>query len=506
MTQSDSTDLAAAVVYLAEATQALSDNDLGQPYRWGAHQEGVRFALLGAMHELRALAVQLAAARRRDGPPLSRAQHALAQYHAAYRDLEAALLGVTAEEYEQPPAPGEWPLRYVYGHMVGAERNFFALVHYGLRRQREGDDLEPRLPDGEANRLLGPFEEFLPLMETGSRAEMAAFHAANHDRALAEFAAISDTEIDGPSIWWENEPYSLEYRLHRMDAHLRQHTIQIDKTRAQLGRPATEAHRLLRLVYGALAEVEGVLIGVEMPAGAQTAAVAASIRRLADDATGAVAKANALLAAVTAGDRQRVADMLGENADLAAATSPDGVPVARLAVYYGQAAIAALLADARGDELEIWDGAALGRLAIVQAAHEEWGEFIVNEYSRDGYTPLQLACFFGHEDAARYLVGNGAQIDAVSKNGMAIQPLHAAAAGSHTAIVQLLLEAGADPNAVQQDSFRPLHAAAQNGNADLVRLLLAHGADPALSDALGRTPRDLAAQGGYDEVAALLGQ
>jgi len=504
MTQPDPTDLATAVVYLAEASHNLSDNDLGQPYRWGAHQEGVRFALLGAMHELRALAVRLAAARRADGPPLTRAQHALAQYPAAYRDLQAALLGVTAEEYEQPPAPGEWPLRYVYGHMVGAERNFFALVHYGLRRQREGGELDPRLPDAEADRLLGPFEEFLPLMETGPREAMAAFHAANHDRALAEFAGISDDEIDGPSVWWENEAYSLEYRLHRMDAHLRQHTIQIDKTRAQLGRPATEAHRLLRLVYAALAEVEGALIGAGELDAAERAAAATSIRRLADDAVGAIALANGLLAAVTAGDRQRVADMLAERRELAGATSPDGVPVARLAVYYGQAVIAALLADTLGDELEIWDGAALGRLAVVQAAREGWGEFIVNEYSRDGYTPLQLACFFGHADVARYLVGNGAQIDAVSKNAMAIQPLHAAAAGNHTAIVQLLLEAGADPNAVQQDSFRPLHAAAQNGNAELARLLLAHDADPALSDALGRTPRDLAMEGGHTEVAGLL--
>ncbi len=505
MTQPDSTDLAAAVAYLAEATYALSDNDLGQPYRWRAHQEGARFALLGAMHELRALAVTLAAARRRDGPPLTRAQHALAHYHAAYRDLEAALLGVTAEEYEQPPATGEWPLRYVYGHMVGAERNFFALVHYGLRRQSAGGDLDPRLPDGEANDLMGPFESFLPIMESGARADMAAYHAANHDRALAEFAAISDSEIDGPSVWWENEPYSLAYRLHRMEAHLRQHTIQIDKTRAQLGRPATEAHRLLRLVYGALAEVEGALIGAADVGATEQAAAAAGIRRLADEAASAVAQANALLAAVTAGDRQRVADLLDERPDLAGATSPDGVPVVRLAIYYGQAAIAALLADARGEELEIWDGAALGRLAVVQAAHEGWGEFIVNEYSRDGYTPLQLACFFGHEDVARYLVGNGARIDAVSKNGMAIQPLHAAAAGGHTAIVQLLLAAGADPNAVQQDSFRPLHAAAQNGNAELARLLLAHGADPALTDALGRAPRDLAAQGGFDDVAGMLG-
>jgi ankyrin repeat protein len=87
---------------------------------------------------------------------------------------------------------------------------------------------------------------------------------------------------------------------------------------------------------------------------------------------------------------------------------------------------------------------------------------------------------------------------------MAIQPLHAAVAGDHLGIARLLLEAGADPNAVQQDSFRPLHGAAQNGNVGIVRLLLDHGADPTLSDAQGRAARALAEEGGYAEAAALL--
>ena len=53
-------DLAAAVHQLAAAAQPLTDADLGQPYRWLAHDEGARFALLGSIHELRALAVALA--------------------------------------------------------------------------------------------------------------------------------------------------------------------------------------------------------------------------------------------------------------------------------------------------------------------------------------------------------------------------------------------------------------------------------------------------------------
>lgn len=497
-------ELSAAVAHLAEITQGMSDADLGQPYQWGAHQEGVRFALLGAMHELRALSVQLAAERRRIGPALTRIHHALAQYHAAYRDLTAILLGVTDAEYDQPPAPGEWPLRYVYGHMVGAERNFFALVHYGLRRQRNEETFSPELPDGEANRLLGPFDEFRDIMDSGTRDRMSAFHAILHDRALNEFADISEEELEGPSVWWERQVYTLEYRIHRMDAHLRQHTIQLQKTRDQLGRQATEARRLLRLVYAALAEAEAPLIGVPDLGTAQRVATAESIHKLADGAAAAVNRAGELIAALASGNRERVSVLLAEHPQTANAISRDGVPVARLAIYYGQEAIAETIADTPGVELEIWEGAALGRPAVVEENHKGWGNSILNEYSRDGYTPLQLACFFGREDVARYLIDKGVDVAAVSRNPMSIQPLHAAVAGDHTAIAAMLLAAGADPNAAQQDGFRPLHSAAQNGNGEIIRLLLEAGADPALPDAQGRIPRALAEEGGFDQLVALL--
>jgi ankyrin repeat protein len=497
-------ELVEAIIHLTDKLGILDDADLGQPFRWGAHQEGIRFAFLGAMHELRTLAVQLAADRRLAGIPVTRAHHALAQYHAAYRDLEAVLFGVTDEQYNALPATGEWSLRYVYGHMVGAERNFFALVHYGVRRQREGEELSATLPEGEANRLLGPYEDFAQLMETGRREQMSAYYTANHNRALEEFAMISDMELDGPSVWWEGEHFSLEYRLHRMEAHLRQHTVQVEKTLDQIGRPIGEARRLVRLLFGALAEVESALIGAPELESAGLIPTAGSIRGLADAAIAAVGRANSLIAAVTGGDRELVRTLLAEDPQLANATSRDGVPVARLAVYYGQQIIAQALVESSGIELKIWDGAALGRLATVEESHRGGGNFILNEYSRDGYTPLQLACFFGHEEVARYLVDNGADIHAVSKNPMAIQPLHAAAAGDHLGIVRLLLEAGADPNAIQQDSFRPLHAAAQNGNSELTRLLLEYGADPELTDDQGRVPRIIAEAAAHDEVAALL--
>lgn len=502
-TMSDN-ELADAVFELAEKTVDFDDVDLSQPYQWGAHQEGVRFALLGAMHELRTLAVQMAAERSLVEAPRTRAHHALAQYHAAYRDLQAVILGVSEEEYEKPPAPGEWSLRYVYGHMVAAQRTFVALVHYGLRRQHDTGELTPAMPKQETDRLFGPYGAFEVILNTGRRDELSRYHANLHDFALAEFAAIRDAELEGPSLWWEGKPYSLEYRLHRMDAHLRQHTVQIEKNRSQLGHAPSEAGRLLRLVFAALAEVEGIAIGVPTLFEPERLAAAQSIQTLVDEAVTAVTQANAFIAAVTGGDQERVRSLLEEAPQLANAVSRDGVPAVRLAVYYGHKRIAEMLFDSPNIEPKIWDGAALGRQEVVEKAHARWGDLILNDYSRDGYTPLQLACFFGHEKVARYLVEKGAAVNAVSQNAMAIQPLHAAAAGEHLGIVRVLLEAGADANGIQEGGFRPLHTAAQNGSIELAHLLLEHGADVSLTDHQNRLPRDLVAEGGNVDLIALL--
>ncbi len=56
---------------------------------------------------------------------------------------------------------------------------------------------------------------------------------------------------------------SIRHRLHRYEAHLIQHTVQIDKTLVAIGQPPSEAKQLLRKVYAALAEAEGVMIGME---------------------------------------------------------------------------------------------------------------------------------------------------------------------------------------------------------------------------------------------------
>jgi hypothetical protein len=100
---------------------------MDRPWVWREYdEEGLRFSLLMAQHELRDLAVRLAAMR----PAPSQAQRILGQYHHAYRDLTGALAGVRDDDLDRVPRDGEWPVREVILHMLGAESGFLGTVQY----------------------------------------------------------------------------------------------------------------------------------------------------------------------------------------------------------------------------------------------------------------------------------------------------------------------------------------------------------------------------------------
>lgn len=210
--------------------------------------------------------------------------------------------------------------------------------------------------------------------------------------------------------------------------------------------------------------------------------------------------AQEMLAAVAAGDDAEIDRLLATNPALAATRGPDGVSAILQARYHGHAWAAERLADAL-PEIDLFEAAALGRsdrvAELVEASRDAvWAE------AADGFTALHLAAFFGQLEATAVLLGHGASPDAVAGNGSLLRPLHSAATGGHAAIVGLLLERGADPNARQHGGYVPLHSAAGRGDEVSVRLLLEHGADPDVRADDGRRPFDLAT--GDGRVAELL--
>ena len=209
-----------------------------------------------------------------------------------------------------------------------------------------------------------------------------------------------------------------------------------------------------------------------------------------------------VLEAMESNDVQRVKALLAADPAAAQARDEHGVSAILLARYHGRAQILEALLGA-APELDIFEAAAVGdqkRVGELVASDPS----LVQGWSSDGFTPLHLASFFDQPEVVEVLLETGADIAAVARNPMRVQPLHSAAAGGRARIAAALLERGADANARQEGGFVALHAAAQNGDAELLRLLLEHGADPTLATDAGKTARDLAHEAGHAELALLL--
>ena len=239
-----------AVEALVRATVGLSDDEMGRPWVWNEYdEEGLRFALLMAQHELRDLAVRLAALRpARPTQP----QRILAQYHSAYRDLIGALAGLRDGDLDREPAPGEWPVRTVVEHMVGAEYGFLGVVQYARALDRPADDAaaEERWTSWrQEHGYRGP-EQI-----AGGITEIREVLFEAHRRVLRELADLTERQLEQPAMFWDGSR-PIRFRLHRFEAHLVQHTVQIDKTLEGIGRGPTEARRLVRILYRDLAPVE----------------------------------------------------------------------------------------------------------------------------------------------------------------------------------------------------------------------------------------------------------
>jgi hypothetical protein len=257
----DEINLTQAVERFAALIWPLSDKDLEREWNWRAYHEGVRYACFRTYEELRTLAAVLIPERSSKNHPLTSAHTALAQYHAAYRDLQAVLLGVGDALLDTPPTPGEWPLRIILGHTIAAEREFFARIWHAIQQYRNDKEEVVAMTTQAVAEFVGSYEDFERTMNRLRLAGILAFYESLHKRVLRELTDIRGFELEAESLWWEEVPMSVEFRLHRLDAHLRQHTIQVEKTLAALIGPPSEARRLLRLIYAALAEVDGAIIG-----------------------------------------------------------------------------------------------------------------------------------------------------------------------------------------------------------------------------------------------------
>jgi ankyrin repeat protein len=209
-----------------------------------------------------------------------------------------------------------------------------------------------------------------------------------------------------------------------------------------------------------------------------------------------------LIEAAKNGDTDKMKHLIQAHPELLEATADSGETPLMAAMYHGMRTAVELLLD-HGVSVNIFEAAAIGDEATVAYMLDHAPE-LIKGISYDGWSPLHLAVFFGAYEAAELLIERGAEVNAFSQNSLVNMPIHAAAAGKRTALVQLLLEKGADPNVQQRGGWTPLHQAVEHFDLGMVQLLLAHGAKPEITQHQGKSAIDIAVEREFDEIAALL--
>ncbi len=233
------------------AVSKASDKQLDIPWAWNDYKgEGIRFAFFRIYEELRSAAARVSRAQ-------SMVERILAQNNQAYWHFRSLLIGLPDELLDKTPAPEEWSPRQIIKHVAEVEWGFFGALRYFL----ENPEGASRIPDGYFDDHYPNYGGFRKDSFSGSLASVLEFFETLHYQVLTDLESMPDVYLSYKCYYWEKEPQSIEFRLHRFDSHLRQHSIQMAKTLPAIGYQPNEACRLLGMIDEAYAELEGKYTG-----------------------------------------------------------------------------------------------------------------------------------------------------------------------------------------------------------------------------------------------------
>jgi ankyrin repeat protein len=227
-----------------------------------------------------------------------------------------------------------------------------------------------------------------------------------------------------------------------------------------------------------------------------------------------------ILAASKDGDYDQVLALLETDPALATAANMLGSQPIHAAHFGGHERIVELLL-ARGVDLDFFLASELGMLDRVIRSLEPDPE-LARTFSTAGSTALHRSCYWGQAAVASLLLERGADPNAVTRDSfLQIAPLGCAVATPDVPnpsdredvvleLVKLLILNGANVNGRRRDGLTALHSAAYRGHLRVIETLLARGADPTTRGYKGagphadQTPADVATIQGQAEAASLL--
>jgi hypothetical protein len=247
------------IARIAEALLAVPDSVLDGHWEWRDVDTGdveLRYGFYRIHELLEAAITSIDVGRSGAGrsQPIGPAVPPLAAMAAARWELHGVLLPLHNEDWDADPGGGEWTIRRTVAHIIGSQRSYgwynawyLTKGVVGAEVERPSDDRFPPEPtDAEDG--------------AGDPATVRARFDEIVDSNVAASAGLSPDAM-GVSARWSGVPVTIDFRLGRYGSHIREHTVQVDKTLVLLGRPPTEVERLVRLVLATYGRLEAALIG-----------------------------------------------------------------------------------------------------------------------------------------------------------------------------------------------------------------------------------------------------
>jgi hypothetical protein len=245
----------ARVIAAAHDLLAVPDAALERAWPWRDDEVDVRY---GFYHAFEVFEAATGAVRRtldeagtRPAPGARRAAAAT----AARWDLHGRLLPLDATNLDAAPGAEEWTLRQTLGHVVRTQRAYGRFTVWWLLQR---DAATP--PDAVPEALFKAMPEEA-VEGQGTLEEICARLDGLLDAGMAHLGGLDNGALAVPARW-SGIRVDVGFRLGRWSSHIREHTVQVDKTLAMIGWAPREVDRLVGLVVGAYGRLEEQVFGL----------------------------------------------------------------------------------------------------------------------------------------------------------------------------------------------------------------------------------------------------
>ena len=180
--------------------------------------------------------------------------------------LKGLLAGLDDSVLDKDPGNEEWTVRQTLAHIVSGQRGYAWYTAWWVDRRElsSAGDFPPRASDDD---FVIPEEEE---EGRGTLAQIRQRFDDVVDLTLPVFGTLDEDEMASPARW-SGLAVDARFRMVRWASHIREHTIQVEKTLGFLGRPITEVDRLVRLVADEYGRLEEDVVAAGLPASADSA-------------------------------------------------------------------------------------------------------------------------------------------------------------------------------------------------------------------------------------------